>query len=72
MIERAGRPRLLFEALPPARIGRHLGGKNFQRYGAIETRIARAVDLAHAAGPQQRLHFIRAKLRAWGKHRWIS
>ena len=55
MVERRGRPRLLLEALR-ARLGSSAndGGQDLDRDVAAEPRVARAIDLAHAAGAERR------------------
>ena len=52
VIELPGGARLLLEAMQPARIRRERLGDQLDRDVAPETRIARAVDLAHAAGAE--------------------
>ena len=49
MIERSERPRLALEAGEPIGVERGRG-QDLQRHVATEPRIARAVDLTHAAG----------------------
>ena len=41
-----------------------LRGRNFDRYVAMQSRIARSIHLAHAAGADGRDDFIRAEFRA--------
>src|SRR5437899_2661517 len=46
--------RLAFESEPQLRVFRKRGGEHLHRDGAIEPRVARTVDLAHAAGADGR------------------
>src|SRR5262249_59839977 len=48
-------------------------GQNLQRDVAIELRITRAIDLAHATGANQRSDFIGAETRAWSERhgKWL-
>ena len=48
------RLRLALEALAQLRIGGERARENLDRDGAVEARVARLVDLAHAAGAEQR------------------
>ena len=49
MVECGDGARLALETSPRVGIARDLGRKDFDRHGAIEPRVARAIDLAHAA-----------------------
>ena len=60
-----------FEALLVNGIIRNLRGKNLDRDGAVEARIARAKDFAHAARTQRGDNFIRTELVSCGEaHDW--
>ncbi len=59
VIELPGGARLLLEAMQPAAIGREASRDQLDRDVAAEAWIARAVDLAHAAGAEPAEHFIR-------------
>ena len=48
-------------------IGGERDGQHFDRNDAIEPRVARFVDLAHATAPEQRLDFVGAQRGAGGK-----
>ena len=50
MVERRERLRFALEAREPLRIGGERGRQDLDRDVAIELGIARAIDLAHAAG----------------------
>ncbi len=75
MIQRSGRTRFLLEAREALGIGRNRGGKDLDRHIAPEPRIARAIDLAHPAGADGSLDFIRAQAIAHfeqhGRNTWI-
>src|SRR5437867_1175086 len=64
MVERGGGPRFLLKAAEAIGIGRELRGQDLDGDIASEARIARAVDLAHAAGANGRDDLIRAEPRA--------
>jgi hypothetical protein len=44
-----------------------MSGENLDGNGAIETRVFRAIDLAHAPRAEGRLDFIGTKFRARGE-----
>jgi hypothetical protein len=56
-----------FEALAQLTRRRHVRGKHLDGHGAIEPRIASAVDLSHAARAEQCDDFIGAESRAGSK-----
>ena len=64
MIERGDRARLGFEAPKTVGVSGHRRGKNLDRNVALKARIAGAIDLAHAAGTQNRDDFVRADANA--------
>ena len=68
MVERGGRLRFLLE--PPAsdRVG-HLRCQELDGDGPVEPRIARAIDLAHPACPEERQDFVGAEPGARGRPR---
>jgi hypothetical protein len=67
MIERREDLCLTLEAREAIRIEREGLRQDLQRDVAIQFRIARAIDLTHAAGPERRLDFIRAEASARGQ-----
>src|SRR5438552_3079743 len=46
------------------RVVREFGGKDFDRYAAIEPRVARLPHLTHAAGAERREDFVRSEAGA--------
>ena len=58
MIERREDLRFALEAREPIRIGRERVRQDLQRDVAIQLRVARAIDLTHAARAEQRNHFV--------------
>ena len=67
MIERRGGLRLLHEPAAAILVRQAVGGQHLDRHLAAQTRIARAVHLAHAARAEQREYLVRAELRAGGE-----
>ena len=59
MIERAGGARLVLESAQSVRDPRELVGQHLDRDVAIEPRVARAIDDAHAAGADAADDFVR-------------
>src|SRR5581483_4687183 len=59
MIELRDRLRFSLEAKLQLRIIREIGGKDLDGDAAIEPRVARAIDLAHASGTEPRDDFVR-------------
>ncbi len=66
MIQRAGGPRLLFEALAAPRVTRHVRRQNLERHGAAKARVVCAIHLAHAARPQEGGDLVRPDAAAGG------
>ena len=64
MIQRRGSPRFLLEALQAFRIGGERGRQHFDGHVAAEPRVARAVDLAHPAGANEREDIVGAEASA--------
>ena len=64
MIERRDRARLALEALAQLRIRRERRRQDLDRHRAIEPRIARPIDLAHATRADERDDFIGAEVHA--------
>ena len=64
MVQRGEDLRFALEAGEPIGIGREHVRQDLDRDIAPELRIARAIDLAHAAGPDQGGDFIRAEAGA--------
>ena len=63
VIERGGGARFLLEAPQPVRIGRKARGQHLNRHIATEPRIARTIDLVHAAHAERRENFVRTEAR---------
>ena len=63
MIQRGDGTCLTVKALAKIRISGDVGGQDFDRDGAIEARVARLVDFAHAAAADRRDDFIRTETR---------
>jgi hypothetical protein len=66
VVEGRGRTRLVLEAGEASSIGRYLGRELLDGDVPSELRIARAVDLAHAAGPEEADDLIPAEQGAGG------
>src|SRR5262245_13297915 len=66
VIQRGDRARLAIEPLTQLSIGGECFGQHLDRDGAIEPRVARAVNLPHAAAANQRQNFVSAEARTWG------
>src|SRR4029077_9693265 len=64
MIERRGGARFLLEAVHALAVRSKRREDNLDRDVARETRIARAIDLAHAAGPEQSQDLVGAETSA--------
>lgn len=64
MIERGDGTRFLLEAAQAVGITGERRGENLERDVAAETRIARAIDLAHSPGPERSKNFIRPEKRS--------
>ena len=60
MVERRRGARLLLEPREAVGIGRERHGQRLDRHLPSEARVARAVHLAHAAGPDGGLDFVRS------------
>ena len=60
MLERGGELGFLDEPAAPLGIGDELGRQDFQRDEAVQPLVARLVDLAHAAGAEQRADLVRS------------
>ena len=63
MVDLTGGARFLLEAMQPARVGGERFGDQLDRDVAPEPRIARAVDLAHAAGANPADDLVRTDAR---------
>jgi hypothetical protein len=70
MIQLRDEPRLALE--PRAARGgvREVSAQYLDRDHSIQSRVARRVDLAHAADTEGRLNFVRAEVRARIKSQW--
>ena len=71
MRERGDRSGFSFEPLSCGRVPCQFPREDLERYGAIQPRIARFVDLAHAASAELSDHLIAANPGAGGNHGWI-
>ena len=67
MVERRRDARLALEPRQAIRIAGDAGRQDLDRDVASEARVARAIDLAHAAGPDGRHDLIRTKARTGGR-----
>ena len=70
MVQRCEHLRFALESRDAIRITDERGGEDLNRDVAIEFRIARAVDLAHAAGADGGDDFISAKARTGTQRHW--
>ena len=70
MVQRRDAACFLLEARAPLLVVGQRGGQHLHGYVAAEARVARAVDLAHAAGAERRRHLVRP--RAWSRSRPCS
>ena len=61
MVQRRGRAGFLLEAVEAIDVGRERRGQHLDRDVASEPRIARAIDLAHAARAEGGHDFVRAE-----------
>src|SRR5262249_52810748 len=64
MVERSGGAGFLPESRQALGIAAELGWQDFDRHVAPQPRVARSIDLPHAAGTQRRQDFVRSELRA--------
>jgi hypothetical protein len=53
VVERGDGLRLALDACPQLLVARQLGGQQLDRHRSVEPRVTRAVDLAHASGPDR-------------------
>ena len=67
MIQRGNGTSFALETLLEFGIGGKMSRENLDGNGAIETRVFRAIDLAHAPCAEGRLDFIGTKFRARGE-----
>jgi hypothetical protein len=72
MIEAGNSFCFALEALLPYGIRRELRGKDFDGYGAVQSRVARTVHFSHAPGAQRGNYFIGAELSAWGERHNVA
>ena len=71
-LKRGDRARLAVEALAQRRVGGELRGQDLDRDRAIEPRVARLVDLAHAAGADGGVDAIRTKGVPASRLTWVG
>src|SRR5204863_7742647 len=69
--ERGERLRFALEPREAIGIGGDGIGQDLDRHVAIELRVARAIDLAHAAGAEWGDDFVRADARAGSEGHWL-
>jgi len=69
MREGGGRPGFLLEAPPRVVVSRQMRRQHFQRDLAVEARVARAIDFAHAARSEVRDDVVRAETGPSGEQR---
>jgi hypothetical protein len=62
MIEARQHASFALETRTSIRVLRELARQNLDSYVTLESRIARPVNLSHAANPEQRQYFVRAKV----------
>ena len=67
MVQRRGRAGLLLESMEAIGVGRERDRQDLDRHVTTQPRIARAVDVAHAARANERDDFIGAEPCAGGK-----
>ena len=67
VVQHAGGPRFLLEALEPVRVLRESRGQNLDRHVAPKARILRPVDLPHPPSPDRRQDLVRPELRTGGE-----
>ena len=72
MVQRRENLRFPFETAEPIGVVGKGGGQYLDRDVAIEPGIARAIDLAHAAGAEGREDFIGTEARAGGQGQAVS
>ena len=72
MRERGNRPRLALESRAAIRIGRQVGRQHLHRHRAIEPRVARFVDLAHAARAEGGEDLVWAESSAGGESQTLA
>jgi hypothetical protein len=65
--EGGGGAGLALEALAPIGIGCQIGRQDLDGDVAVQPRVARAIDLAHAAGTERGEDFVRAETRPDGQ-----
>ena len=61
MVQRRGRAGFLLESMEAIDVGRECGGQDLDRNVTPEPRIARTIDLAHAAGAERGHDLVRAR-----------
>ena len=72
MIQRGDGSRLLLEAAKPIRIRGEGGGEDLEGYVAEEASVARAVNLAHPAGTDERNDLVGTELRLRSEGHWCA
>jgi hypothetical protein len=72
VIQRGDGAGLLFETAQALSVARERFRKDLQRHFAAETRVARAIHFAHAAGADQRNDFVRSNFAANGEGHQVS
>ena len=67
MVQRGNGLDLALEAELARGVGGKMRGENFDGNGAVEPRVASAVDFTHTTRAQGRQYFVRTELRAWSE-----
>ena len=67
VVERGDRAGFALEPLAELRVAGEVRRQDLDRDGAIETRVARLVDLAHPARAERRHDFVRTESRTGGE-----
>ena len=66
VVQGRNRAGFALQALLCLEIGRKMRRQDLHRHGAIQTRVARAINLTHPARAQRGLNFVGSKFRAGG------
>ena len=72
MGERRDRARFEFETAQPVRVRRNRRRQDLDRHFASEPRVARPIDLAHAARAERREDFVGPQAKAGSERAWKS
>ena len=73
MVQRRRSPRFLRETLQTIGISGKRCWQNFDCDIAVQPRVSRPINLAHAAGPNWRMNLVRPQHFSGGEcHRWVA